>query len=161
MAAPPPPPPTAGARLSAPKPASVPAKKTWAELFPYHCAAQLGDVAGLTQQIDAMPASTRTAQLSARDEDGWTALHYSSWYGHVAAVTLLLAAGADPNAKTENGSSVLHFAAGCGRAEIVQLLLDAGAQHNVTDAEKQTPLQLCNQLKEHEWARVVDLLQKQ
>lgn len=51
--------------------------------------------------------------------------------------------------------------AGCGRAEIVQLLLDAGAQHNVTDAEKQTPLQLCNQLKEHEWARVVDLLQRQ
>ncbi len=43
----------------------------------------------------------------------------------------------------------------------MQLLLDAGAQHNVTDAEKQTPLQLCNQLKEHEWARVVDLLQKQ
>jgi hypothetical protein len=42
----------------------------------------------------------------------------------------------------------------------VKLLLDAGAERNVVDAEKQTPLQLCNQLKEHEWSRVIELLQQ-
>jgi len=40
-------------------------------------------------------------------------------------------------------------------------LIEAGAQIHVTDAEKQTPLQLCQQLKENDWVHAIPMLQPQ
>jgi len=52
--------------------------------------------------------------------------------GSVAAVALLLARGADPNAMPA-GSSALHEAAFRNHREIVDLLLDAGADPTIRD----------------------------
>lgn len=71
-----------------------------------------------------------------------------------AAVRVLLAAGANPNAATKpgvetgafmrdartRGETPLHRAAACGTPQTLQLLLDAGADREARDAHGDTPL---------------------
>ena len=53
------------------------------------------------------------ADLNARTDNRWTALHFAAGMNkNPAVVQALLAAGADPTARTGNGSTALHFAAG-------------------------------------------------
>ena len=52
---------------------------------------------------------TAGADLTARDEDGWTPLHWAARYTKTPAVlVVLLAAGADLTARTERGKTPLH-----------------------------------------------------
>ena len=81
--------------------------------------------------------------VAARDRDGSTPLHCAVWKGHLAAVELLLAAGADVNAHNENdhwGTTPLHAAAHANQAAIARLLIDRGAEINAHDREGRTPL---------------------
>ena len=104
----------------------------------------LGDVARVREEIERDPeAATRTDPLT-----GWTALHAvcaSKWpkldpartAGLVATATLLLDAGADPNARVgpdgrSAGSSPLRCAAaaassGVANAAVIRLLVERGA----------------------------------
>jgi ankyrin repeat protein len=68
------------------------------------------------------------ANINAKDEDGFAALHYATLEGHPDIVEILLENGADVNAKTKNGRTVLQFVESEGSTGIVQLLKDAGAR---------------------------------
>jgi ankyrin repeat protein len=64
----------------------------------------------------------------ATDHSGATALHLAAGRGHIKAVQILLAAGADPNSSSGSGETPLQAAAYIGRHDVVKLLLDHGAR---------------------------------
>lgn len=71
--------------------------------------------------------------LNAQDEEGLTALHWSSAYGQVPTAALLLNAGALASLKGQEGETALHMAAAGGHTEIIRLLLAAGASVDEPD----------------------------
>ena len=129
-------------------------ERDWKDLYPFHCAAQLGDASSLEAQLAAGGVS-----LDAVDDDGWAALHYSAWYGHSDAVRVLLAAGADVNVRNGAQATPLHFAAGAGRVAVVRALLQAGADRTLRSHEKQTPAELTKQLQPDGYERILSMLQ--
>jgi uncharacterized protein len=70
--------------------------------------------------------------LSVNTRDRWkrTPLHWAAEAGKVAAVEMLLAAGAEPDPAAADGETPLWPAAAAGRADIVAVLLRAGANPN-------------------------------
>lgn len=67
------------------------------------------NASGEVQQQVCAASSREEAGLLvlARDEDGWTALHWASRLGHVEAMDMLLDAGADVNSRLHrNGTTV-------------------------------------------------------
>jgi len=65
----------------------------------------------------------------------------------VDAVSLLLEAGADPDAKTPAGDSALHLAAFAGKLAIVRALVEGGADLDLTDGAGKTALQVVSEQK--------------
>ena len=63
-------------------------------------AASTGKVEQLSQFLKRIPVDTT-------DDDGWTALHFSSWAGRTAAVKELLAHGANIHAIDKVKTSLL------------------------------------------------------
>jgi ankyrin repeat protein/uncharacterized glyoxalase superfamily protein PhnB len=98
------------------------------EAFFAACAA--GDVAALRDLLDRNPGLARERL------HGTTGLHGAVL--HAAAVRLLLARGADPNARDAGDNALpLHFAAGHGPLESVRALLDGGSDvHGFGDAHR-------------------------
>ena len=80
------------------------------------------------------------ADVNARDEKEWTALHWVADRGHVDAARCLLDSGAHVDARTSTQFTPLHFAAGEGRTAVVELLLESSADYNAKDAIGYTPL---------------------
>ena len=70
---------------------------------------------------------TTQADLGGPQPDGATALHWATHWDNLAAVDLLLGAGADPDARTDLGLSPLFLAAENGSADVAARLLAAGA----------------------------------
>lgn len=58
------------------------------------------------------------------------------------AITVLLAAGADPNVKAPDGSTPLHLAVTARQVPIIRALVTAGAKLDATNKDNLTPLQL-------------------
>lgn len=67
------------------------------------------------------------------DEKGLTPLMWSSAYGQVPTVSLLLRAGASHAIKGPDGETALHLAAAGGHTDIIRLLVAAGAAVNEVD----------------------------
>jgi ankyrin repeat protein len=86
-------------------------------------AAAVDDADRLRELLDADPALAR-----AWSPDGFTALHYSAFFGGLDGAELLLDAGADVDAVARNDFKVapLHSAA-AGRAKVALLLVRRGA----------------------------------
>ncbi len=79
--------------------------------------------------------------VNARDNSGYTALHYASRAGHIDIVRLLLTNNADPNVRTNSGKDTpLHRAAYQGHEPIVAALLLKGADPFMQNADGQTAL---------------------
>jgi len=62
------------------------------------------------------------ADVNARQEGGWTALHAASQNGDVEMVRLLIAAGADVQARADNQQNALDLALGKGHQAVVDVL---------------------------------------
>ena len=62
------------------------------------------------------------ADVSARNENGWTPLHSACHFGRTDAVRLLLMHGADFNAKTNDGMTALELAIQADKQEVINLL---------------------------------------
>ena len=97
---------------------------------PLHLVALVGTL----EMIQALLAAG--ADVTARDENGITSLHYASTPEVIQA---LLAAGAYVMAMDEYGGTPLHAAARYGSPATVQDLLDAGADARAKDDGDKTP----------------------
>ena len=80
------------------------------------------------------------ADVTARQGDGATALHWAAYWDEVEIAGLLLDAGADVNAANDLGVTPLWAATENGRAPMVRRLLDAGADPNLPLLSGETPL---------------------
>jgi ankyrin repeat protein len=118
-------------------------------------AAALGDVETLRVLLDA-----DTSRVSAWSDDGFTPLHYASFFGRPEAARLLLERGADLEAPARNEQFALearplHSALAARQKEVAVLLLDAGADVNAREHEGTTPL---HEAAQHGDAELVRLL---
>src|SRR5207253_1506577 len=104
-------------------------------------AAGAGDVAVLNAARAANWSDVRSLiskglpveSVNAADSDGTRALHWAIRADEVQIASLLLKAGADPNAENRLGVTPLYLAAQNGSAEIIKSLLAAGANANKVD----------------------------
>jgi ankyrin repeat protein len=74
--------------------------------------------------------------------DGFTALHFASFFGRYEAAELLLARGADVDARGTGWmtGTALHSAASAGHTEAMRVLLEAGADPNARQSHGFAPL---------------------
>jgi ankyrin repeat protein len=83
------------------------------------------------------------ARPNARDEDGWTPLHFACQAGSSDIVLLLLNHGAHPTVTNSIEQTALHVAASNGRKEVVTVLLDSAEGSKLVgmlDGNGATPL---------------------
>ncbi|MES1260156.1 MAG: ankyrin repeat domain-containing protein, partial [Acidobacteriota bacterium] len=69
-----------------------------------------------------------------------TPLEYAVEYGSVRTASLLLAAGAHPDAKRPGGRTALHLAVAGRRLDMLQFLIERGFDLNARDADGTSPL---------------------
>ena len=77
-------------------------------------------------------AAADASVVSAYSSDGFTALHFASYFGAIGGIRALLDAGASTEAVTQNflSNMPLHAAAAGGRIDACRLLLERGADVN-------------------------------
>ncbi|CAG5134914.1 unnamed protein product, partial [Candidula unifasciata] len=80
-----------------------------------------------------------TVMRREKSNRGWTPLHLAAYFGHAAAVRVLLEFGAGADILNSCGESSLHLAAYTGREEVVALLLQHGADTNILNTQGQKP----------------------
>ena len=97
-------------------------------------------LACLASPLAAVQASTRAADVAARDETGTTPLHWAVHRDDVGAVERLLKAGADARATNDLGATPMSEAAVVGNPGVLALLLKAGADPDSLNAQGQTAL---------------------
>ena len=71
---------------------------------------------------------------------GWTPLHYASWFGDTAKVSLLLQSGAIVKHQGVDGLTALHCAAKRGHKECLEHLLALSRNPDLLDNQRRTPL---------------------
>lgn len=119
----------------------------------------------LVHQIARDGAGSQLSQLlksdpAARDmrtQLGSTPLHFAATNPDRSAMTVLLAAGADPNARDGEGSTPLHMAAYASKAQNVQQLLEAGADPLLKNNAGRDAAAMARKVKADEAAGVISL----
>lgn len=104
-------------------------------------AASLGRLDSLKKSIGEEIRRESTA-VNARSKDGFTALHFASYFGQPAAARVLIENGAAVDAVAANPTQVmpLHSAASARNLEAVRLLLEHGAPVNAPQQSGWVPI---------------------
>ena len=98
-----------------------------------HALAELGaDLHAKTETVERAPGGNRL--FYAPPPTGFTALLFAARGGHIDAVQVLLAAGADINDMLSDGQSALVVAVANANWELADYLLDRGADPNLVGA---------------------------
>lgn len=84
----------------------------------------------------------RGADVNAKNDIGYTALHFAAQEGHAAVAKLLLAKGAEVDALDVNGNTPLSNAVYNEKLDVVRLLLDAGADADLQNEHGVSPREL-------------------
>ena len=106
-------------------------------------AAKVGEAAQLQQLLAAEPHLLAFAGAGTPDQViGNTATHWAASKGHVAALEVLLRAGADVHARNNGDSTPLHCAALSNQLECAGVLLQHGADAALQDEFGDSPLSL-------------------
>jgi len=100
-----------------------------------HTAAVGGDTEAVKEFLAA------GADVNAKDNDGYTALHLAvGKRGSLEVVKLLITEGVDVNVKNKGGATPLHFTAFYGQEDVTKLLIDNGVDVNMKGLTGETPL---------------------
>lgn len=83
--------------------------------------------------------------VEARDNDGFTALHWAAWSGMPQSTFLLTQRGLEVNAVEKHGYTPLMLAALRGNAPAVKLLLVLGADPSLKNADGKTALDMAKE----------------
>lgn len=83
--------------------------------------------------------------IHAKDQDGFTALHWAAWSGMPHSAAMLIKAGLDINEKEGNGYTPLMLAAMRGDDTVVKMLLQLGADTAATNNDGKTAAQLADE----------------
>lgn len=83
--------------------------------------------------------------IHAKDQDGFTALHWAAWSGMPHSAAMLIKAGLDINEKEGNGYTPLMLAAMRGDDTVVKMLLQLGADTAATNKDGKTAAQLADE----------------
>lgn len=102
--------------------------------------AAIGDVDRLRAVLEE-----DSSLASAWSDDGFTPLHYASFFGNPEAARLLIERGAELEARSTNqefalNAAPLHSAVAARQRETIEVLLDAGADVNAVQHQGYTPL---------------------
>ena len=86
---------------------------------------------------------TQGVDVNARDNEGWTPLHYAAELGRTEICQLLIHADADIHAQSSKfDQTALHLAAGNDALECCKTLIQAGADIHAKNDDDSTPLHL-------------------
>lgn len=88
----------------------------------------------------------RGADVNAKNDIGYTALHFAAQEGHAAVAQQLLAKGAAVDALDDNGNTPLSNAVYNEKLDVVRLLLDAGADADLQNAHGVSPRELADSM---------------
>ncbi len=78
---------------------------------------------------------SKGADIKAKDEDGWTVLHYAAYGGNKDIVDFLVSKGFDVNVKAKDGKTPLMIAAREGKLKVFNYLLSKGADIKAKDED--------------------------
>ena len=90
------------------------------------------------KNVTSLP--NKLVDINYKDENGYTALHYSCEEGNLKIVEILLNSNCNPNLKNNKKETPLHLASKKGFFDISKKLIEFGALLNIHDFEKNTPL---------------------
>lgn len=102
-----------------------------------HPNAQLFDAARKGDAPLLQDLLVRGADINARNEDGWTALHLARGNGRLDTVAALVVSGADIEIRSDRGQSPMEVAVLIGGARMVLALIAAGSAEGPTLREKE------------------------
>ncbi|MBK7463206.1 MAG: ankyrin repeat domain-containing protein [Betaproteobacteria bacterium] len=119
---------------------------------PIHLMAKEGNGVEVARILKADPK-----MRDVRSPLGSTPLHFAATNADRSAMTVLLAAGADPNARDAEGSTPLHMAAYASKGKNVQQLLEAGADPLLKNNAGRDSAAMARKVKADEAAGVLSL----
>jgi ankyrin repeat protein len=97
---------------------------------------KIGDLAQLKIILEEQPIL-----VNAKDEDGWTLLHYASYAGIKEVVEYLMEKGAEVNTEARIGAWTPFFLSSLkGHREIAEWLIENGAKTDIQDNKSRSPL---------------------
>ena len=112
--------------------------------------AKIGDI----QKVSTLLA--QGAEINATDNQGVTALSWSSYNGHAEVVKTLIDGGADINHQDNDGMTALMVASFKGYSNIVNTLIKDGANIYIRDNSGKTALQMAKFNNHYETSRILE-----